>query len=89
LLVCVVRWRIGMEFILITVGLALLITEILIVVGLSHFCINLYVLLQRPGFNPRPVYVGFFRDSVLGQVSSDYIDFPFQFSFHQYSISLI
>jgi hypothetical protein len=40
--------------------------------------------LRRPGFKPRSGHVGFVVDKVaLGQVSSEYFDFPCQFSFHR------
>jgi hypothetical protein len=39
---------------------------------------------RRPGFEPRPVHVGFVVDKVvLRQVFSEYFGFPCQFSFHR------
>jgi hypothetical protein len=39
---------------------------------------------RRPGFEPRSGHVGFVVDKVaLGQVFSEYFDFPCQFSFHR------
>jgi hypothetical protein len=39
---------------------------------------------RRPGFDTRSDHVGFVVDKVaLGQLFSEYFDFPCQFSFHQ------
>jgi hypothetical protein len=45
---------------------------------------------QMPGFNPKPVYVGFVVDKVyLVRFSSEYFGFALSASLHQHSVPII